>query len=152
MKTVQTEVEEKTLEPLLVGGIRMKGRYSECGKGFGKLGRKLGRHTTGHALMLQYDCEHKPEDADFEPCVPLNRAVEAEGIHVRELPGGRAITLLHHGPYEDLSSSYCRLIEYARSKDLHLQVPNREVYIKGPGMIFKGNPKKYITEIQFLVE
>lgn len=29
--------------------------------------------------------------------------------------------------------------------------PTREVYIKGPGMIFKGNPKRYLTEIQILV-
>jgi len=25
--------------------------------------------------------------------------------------------------------------------------PRREIYIKGPGMIFKGNPQNYITEI-----
>jgi hypothetical protein len=29
--------------------------------------------------------------------------------------------------------------------------PTREVYIKGPGMIFRGNPKKYLTEIQMLI-
>jgi effector-binding domain-containing protein len=29
--------------------------------------------------------------------------------------------------------------------------PPREIYIKGPGMIFRGNPKKYLTEIQFPV-
>ena len=28
----------------------------------------------------------------------------------------------------------------------------REIYIKGPEMIFRGNPKKYITEIQFPFE
>ena len=28
----------------------------------------------------------------------------------------------------------------------------REVYLKGPGMIFKGNPKNYLTEIQLPVE
>tara|TARA_B100000575_G_scaffold17953_1_gene12467 strand:- start:884 stop:994 length:111 start_codon:yes stop_codon:yes gene_type:complete len=28
----------------------------------------------------------------------------------------------------------------------------REIYIKGPGMIFRGKPKKYITEIQFPLE
>jgi hypothetical protein len=27
-------------------------------------------------------------------------------------------------------------------------MPTREVYLKGPGMIFKGNPKRYLTEIQ----
>lgn len=26
--------------------------------------------------------------------------------------------------------------------------PTREVYGKGPGLIFNGNPKNYLTEIQ----
>jgi len=30
-------------------------------------------------------------------------------------------------------------------------MPTRELYVKGPGMIFKGNPKKYLTEIQILI-
>jgi hypothetical protein len=33
-----------------------------------------------------------------------------------------------------------------------VSVPCREVYIKGPGMIFKGNPKNYLTEIQLMIE
>lgn len=28
----------------------------------------------------------------------------------------------------------------------------REIYIKGPGMMFKGNPEKYITEILYPIE
>lgn len=35
---------------------------------------------------------------------------------------------------------------------LRLQMPFREVFIKGPGMILKGNPEKYITEILFPIE
>ena len=27
-------------------------------------------------------------------------------------------------------------------------LPTREVYVKGPGLIFKGNPKNYLMEIQ----
>ena len=41
-----------------------------------------------------------------------------------------------------------RSLQYARRQGLDIQLPTREVYIKGPGMIFKGNPKKYLTEIQ----
>jgi effector-binding domain-containing protein len=44
------------------------------------------------------------------------------------------------------------------AKDATFQVeektllPSREVYLKGPGIIFRGNPKKYLTEIQILIE
>lgn len=30
--------------------------------------------------------------------------------------------------------------------------PFREVFIKGPGMLIKGNPDKYITEIHFPIK
>lgn len=33
-----------------------------------------------------------------------------------------------------------------------LTLPYREVYIKGPGMVFKGNPDKYITEVVFPIQ
>ena len=36
----------------------------------------------------------------------------------------------------------------ARERKLEIVLPTREVYVKGPGMIFKGNPKNYLTEIQ----
>jgi len=152
MSQVGYEIEEKHLPPVLVGGIRMKGRYSDCAKAFGQLGRKLGRHIGGKAMMLCYDDEYREEDADFEPCMPLRKAVEAESVDVRELPGGRCISLIHSGPYDQLSRSYGRMLEYAKGKEFKLSCPSREVYLKGPGMIFKGNPKKYLTEIQFLID
>jgi len=33
-------VEEKRVEPMLIAGIRMKGKYSECGRGFASLPRR----------------------------------------------------------------------------------------------------------------
>ncbi len=150
-KTI-SEIEEKVLAPILVGGIRMTGRYSDCGKAFRQLGRKLGRHMGGKAMMLCYDDEYREEDADFEPCVPLKREVQAEGVEVRELPGGKCISLVHFGPYEDFGRSYHRLLDYAKEREFSLVNPSREVFIKGPGMIFKGNPKKYVTELQFLIK
>ena len=146
------EIEEKQLSPILVAGIRMKGRYSDCGKVFGTLGRKLGRHIGGKAMILCYDDEYREDDADFEPCMPLKRSVEADGVDVRELPGGRCVSLVHRGSYDGLSRSYCRIIDHVKERGLVIGNPSREVYLKGPGMIFKGNPKKYLTEIQFLIE
>jgi DNA-binding transcriptional MerR regulator/effector-binding domain-containing protein len=145
------EIERKTLAPLLVGGIRMRGRYSDCSKAFGKLGRKLGRHIGGKAMMLCYDDEYREDDADFEPCMPLKRAIEAAEVHVRELPGGPCLALVHAGPYDGLTRSYAHLLEYAKAQGLTLESTSREIYLKGPGMIFKGNPQNYLTEIQFLV-
>ena len=149
MESTNFAIEERTLEPVLVGGIRMTGYYSDCGKGFSQLGRRLGRHIAGKALCLFYDGEYRDGDANFEPCMPLKKRIEVEGISVRELPGGRCLSLMHLGPYEKLSASYDRLREYVKQQGCNVQLPTREVYHKGPGMFFKGNPAKYLTEIQF---
>ena len=145
------EVQEKTLEKLLVAGIRMKGRYSECGKGFKRICRSMGRHVRGKPLLLHYDSEYRENDADFEACMPVREPKATDGIAVRELPGGKCLSLLHRGPYEQLGQSYARIRSYARDRGYAIAMPTREVYLKGPGMIFKGNPKNYLTEIQMLV-
>ncbi|HEX2972276.1 MAG TPA: GyrI-like domain-containing protein, partial [Tepidisphaeraceae bacterium] len=129
-----------------------KGRYSDCGKAFAKLGRSLGRYISGKPLLLHYDTEYREEDADFEACMPLRQRKEVEGISVRELPGGRCVSLIHKGPYDQLGRSYARILDYVKSKGYTIVSPTREIYIKGPGMIFKGNPKNYLTEIQMLVD
>ncbi len=146
------EVEEKTLEPMLIAGVRMKGKYSDCGKGFAKIGRSFGRYIAGKPLLLHFDSEYKENDADFEACMPVKKAMEAEGVSIRQLPGGRCVSLMHKGPYDSLGRSYAKITSYLKEKKYEVLMPTREVYIKGPGMIFRGNPKNYLTEIQMLVK
>jgi DNA-binding transcriptional MerR regulator/effector-binding domain-containing protein len=143
-----SNVEEKTLPPMLIAGVRMRGRYSECGKGFAKIGRSMGRYIAGPCFLLHYDAEYKEDDADFEACFPVRQAKQVEGIAVRELPGGRCVSLLHTGPYDQMGPSYAKVLKYVKDKRYRVVMPTREVYLKGPGMIFKGNPKNYLTEIQ----
>ena len=152
MRQTTFEIEEKSLAAQLVAGIRMQGRYQDCGQGFAKLGRAVGRYISGKPLCLYYDGEYREADADFEPCMPVRKPVEAEGIDVREIPGGRCVSLIHRGPYHELGRSYQRVLKHVKDHRYEMQLPTREVYLKGPGMIFKGNPKKYLTEIQVLVE
>ncbi len=151
MATSTFEVQERQLDPVLVAGVRMTGRYSDIGQGLGKLYKRVGRFAAGKPLCLYYDDEYREDDANFEPCVPLQKKVEADGVAARELPGGRCVTLVHRGPYEELGRSYARALKYAKDHGYEVQRPTREVYIKGPGMIFRGNPKKYLTEIQLPV-
>jgi len=152
MKNSTFEVQEKEIEPTLVAGIRMKGRYSDCSKGFAKLGKSFGRYINGKAMCLYYDGEYREDDANFEPCMPIRKGKEVEGFSVRELQGGRCVCLLHKGPYEQLGRSYAKILEYVKNKGYEIECPTREVYLKGPGMILKGNPKNYLTEIQMLIK
>lgn len=152
MAQATLEVHEKVLDPVLIAGIRMRGKYSECGKAFGRVCRRFGRHICGKPMLLHFDCEFREDDADFEACVPIRKGSDAGDMTVRQLPGGHCVALVHQGPYDQLGKSYQKILSYIQQKGYRVAVPSREVYIKGPGMIFKGNPKKYLTEIQMLVE
>lgn len=151
MSTAQFDVVEKDVGPLRIAGVRMKGRYSDCGQGFAKIGKRLGRYICGKGMLLHYDSEYREKDADFEACLPVRGGSSGDGISVRELPGGHCVTLMHKGPYEQLGTSYAKVFAHIHAKGLEIVRPTREVYHKGPGMIFRGNPKNYLTEIQILV-
>ena len=152
LRTGAFTVEEKTVPPTIVAGLRLRGKYSDCGKGFSRLGRALGRHISGHAFCLYYDAEYKDEDADIETCFPIRKELAVEGVSVRVLPGMRCLSLVHRGPYTQLGRSYEKILRVAEDRELTIVTPIREVYVKGPGMIFRGNPKNYLTEIQLPLE
>ena len=139
---------EKSIRPILVAGIRTRGRYRDCGPLFGQLCRKVGRHVGGPPMMLCYDSELREDDADFEVAVPIKKLLTLDGAVVHELPAVTCLTLIHQGPYEDLGGSYAMMFAEVERRGAAIERPTREVYLKGPGMIFRGNPKKYVTELQ----
>ena len=143
---------EKELEPILYAGHRLKGKYSDMGVAFGVVGKKAGRFINDKPIGLYYDDEYKESDADFEGGFPVKKQVTADGVDCRKLPGGKAVTLIHVGPYESIHKSYKRLYSFLDEQGYEIIRPGREVYLKGPGMIFKGNPAKYVTEIQVILK
>jgi DNA-binding transcriptional MerR regulator len=146
------QVEEKTVEPLLIAGVRMKGRYSDCCIGFSRIGKSLGRYICGKPMVLQYDAEFRQDDADFEACMPVRADKQVDGIRVRTIAGGRCVSYLHKGPYDQMGRSYAKILDHIRAKGFEVQMPTREIYLKGPGMIFAGNPRNYLTEIQIMID
>jgi len=145
-------VQQVEIEEQIICSIRFKGRYDEVGSRFSQLFKSCGRHPSGKPFSLYYDDDYKEEGADIEACVPVKKELHAAGMDCRKLAGGRAVTLIHRGPYHELGRSYMRLFEYCREYGLDTALPSREQYIKGPGMIFKGNPAKYVTRLVMLLK
>jgi DNA-binding transcriptional MerR regulator/effector-binding domain-containing protein len=145
-------IQGEMIPDVLICGIRFKGKYNEVGPPYARLGKVCGRLAVGHAFSLYYDEGYKEKDADIETCIPVKKEVSADGIDCRLLKGGNAVTLIHRGPYQELGRSYMRIFEYCREHGLETLLPVREQYIKGPGMIFKGNPKKYITKLILMLD
>jgi DNA-binding transcriptional MerR regulator/effector-binding domain-containing protein len=146
------DVEEKDVDNIKYCSIKHKGKYSDFGKYVGVLYRKLGRYAKGPVFSLYYDCEYKEDEADIEVSIGVKQDLKIEGINCAILKGGKAISLIHKGPYEDLSYSYKKIFEYARENDIEVDLPIREFYLKGPGMILRGNPKNYLTEIVLMIK
>ncbi|MGO9597962.1 MAG: MerR family transcriptional regulator [Isosphaeraceae bacterium] len=151
MTQASFEVEEKDVQAQWIAAVAMKGKYSDCCHGFGRIGRSLGGQICGKPFLLHYDREYREDDASFEACYPVRSNRSAEGITVRELPGGRCVSLLHKGPYSELGRSYAKIVQFLHDHGYEASIPTREIYHKGPGMIFKGNPRNYLTEIQFFL-
>jgi DNA-binding transcriptional MerR regulator/effector-binding domain-containing protein len=145
------QCEEKIVPAMKIAAVRMHAPYKDCGQGFSKIGKAFWNQIVGPALLLCYDGEYQ-EIANFETCMPVRGGQSKDGIEVRDLPAGRCIALLHKGPYDQLGRSYEKALAYAKEKGYQLAVPCREVYLKGPGMIFRGNPKNYLTEIQLMID
>lgn len=145
------EVIEKRVSDQLVAAIRFKGRYDETGHYLGLLCRKTGWLICGKPFNLYYDSEYKENDADIESCVPIRKEKPIEGVTVKTLPGGRCFSLIHKGPYDQIGRSYEKLIAHIKEQHLETFVPSREIYIKGPGMFFRGNPRNYLTELQMFI-
>lgn len=142
---------ERVLGPTLFAGVRMRGQYDQIRQAFATVGRRAGLKILGPATGLYYDDEHREDDADFEGGFSVKAPVQHKDVNCRNLEGGKALTLRHVGPYATIHTSYARLLQELTRLGVTPLRPSREVYIKGPGMIFTGNPKAYQTEIQFLL-
>ena len=152
MQNTAYEVEYKQVDAILVACIKMTGNYSDCGKGFSRLGRKFGRFINGKAMMFCHDEEYREHNANFEIAMPIKKGKPIEEIDVKTIPGGKCLSLMHLGPYTEINRSYEKIMRYAADNQLTYSIPTREIYHKGPGIIFRGNPKKYLTEIQLMLD
>ncbi|WP_234121534.1 MerR family transcriptional regulator [Clostridium hydrogenum] len=140
------KVEIKSIEAVLVASIRFKGKYSDVGNYIGKIYKAVKGNASGSPLNCYYDDEFK-EEADIELCVPISKMIKSDAVTVRELPKINAICVTHKGSYENLNKAYKAIFDYAKENGLECGLPSREIYEKGPGMIFKGNPNNYITHV-----
>lgn len=148
----KNEIALKDEEDILIASIRYHGRYDEMGNVIKPLYKACGRYINGACFALYYDEGFKEEDADIEVCLPVSREINQENIISRILKGGKAVSLIYQGSYEHIGQGYKKIFDYIQRNNLNTVNPSREIYQKGSGMIFKGNPDNYVTEIQFLLQ
>src|SRR5688572_10117338 len=107
------QCEEKSVPPMKIAAVRMHAPYKDCGQGFSKIGKTFWNQICGPALLLIYDHDFQ-EIANYETCMPVRGGQSKDGIEIRDLPAGRCVSLLHKGPYEQLSRSYEKALAYVK--------------------------------------
>lgn len=65
---------------------------------------------------------------------------------------GEVAEILHIGAYDKETPTVEKLHTFIKEKGYKIAGPHEEEYIKGPGMIFKGDPNKYYTIIRYQIE
>ncbi|WP_105614688.1 GyrI-like domain-containing protein [Vallitalea okinawensis] len=139
----------KDIDPIRVATMRYKGQFTEAGKHFPQVFKGIKGKSNGAPFFCYHSVDVKTGVADMELCVPTMETPNHGGITVKELPRVRALSITHIGPYDTLPMTYEIIQNYIQENTLVTEIPWREVFIKGPGMLLKGNPNKYITEILF---
>jgi hypothetical protein len=60
--------------------------------------------------------------------------------------------ILHVGPYSEEDADIAALKSFIARNGFAIRGSHEEVYLLGPGMLFKGHPRKYRTLIRYTVE
>ena len=149
---MEYQIEIREIEPMRIAYIKYKGIATEANKVFPNVFKAIRGKTNGAPFFNYLTMNPETKIGDMELCVPTEEIPNGNGIEVKEMPRIKAVCVTHVGSYETLLDAYTAIDKYATDKGLVLTPPFREVFIKGPGMLLKGNPDKYITEIHFPIE
>ncbi len=143
------EVQIKDMESTRIAFMSYRGTIPGASKHFPAVFKSIMGKTSGAPFFLYYSFDKQTGEGEMELCVPTGETPTGQGVNVKELPYAKAICTTHIGPYEKLENAYAAIRQFAEENELEVQLPWREIYIKGPGMFMKGNPDKYVTEIVF---
>ncbi len=143
------EILETDLELPLLAIKEITGRYENLGEAYRNLYTSLGAVIKGKPFALYYDLDHREKDLTMEAAIPIKKEIPVKGVKgitYRQPETIHCIKTEYSGPYGRQGNTYLRLFAFCRERGLQIETPVIEHYIKGPGMILRGNPEKYRTE------
>lgn len=149
---MNNQIEIREIEPVRVAYMRYQGLASAANVVFPEVFKSIRGKVSGAPFFCYYEINPDTKQGVLELCVPTAEMPKGNGIAVKEMPRIKVLCATHIGSYETIQHTYAEIDRYAAEHNLQLQMPFREVFVKGPGMMIKGNPAKYITEILFPIE
>ncbi|MGV8083401.1 MAG: GyrI-like domain-containing protein [Coriobacteriia bacterium] len=147
-----------TVEPFSVAVLHVTGDYGKIPECFGRLYRWVashGLHPSGmpSAVYLKMPPEVPPEEAVWELWAPLAGDVppaeaNGEGIEIRQVPGYRALSIIHVGPYDAIQPTYEKAQKWLAENGYEIAGAPMERYYSDANEV---PPEEYLTEIIFPV-
>lgn len=118
------------------------------------LGEKVSKANPGikcvepdYCFNVYLDGEFRETDIHVEVCQAVtSRGKDGDGIVFKEVPAITAVSVLHRGPYEQLSAAYAYAMQWVEQNGYQIADRVRESYIDG--IWNKDNPQDWLTEIQ----
>jgi hypothetical protein len=89
-----------------------------------------------------------PREVAAAPSVPVDAGFR---LSVETWEYGEVAEVLHVGPYCDEQADIDRLHKFVAASGRHVIGDHEEEYVRGPGIIFAGDPQKYLTIIRLRV-
>ena len=107
--------------------------------------RMYGTDTTRRMYFIEYS-DSVPNEISYCVAVPP----ESNGDYIKHIPKLKAISLFHHGAYEDIPISINKLALYAKENNIKLTGTIRDLYLEGPPQ--HKDKSKFITQIIAMID
>ena len=101
--------------------------------------------TTRRLYYIEYSVK-VPDEISYCVAIPAG----SKGEYVEAIPEVRALSVYHHGAYEDIPDTRKKLFEYAKENGITLSGKCRHIYLEGPPQ--HKDKKKFITQIIAIIE
>ncbi|MCR9140687.1 MAG: GyrI-like domain-containing protein [bacterium] len=89
--------------------------------------------------------------ADSLTEIPPEYAKADPAIRLETWDYGTVAEILHIGSYEDMTATTEKIEAHIEAQGYRITGMHEEEYLKGPGMIFEGDPNEYITILRYEV-
>ena len=142
------QIQEEICEKIQYAAIPFQGSYDKIKTYVQRLYKELKGNTKGAIFQIYFE-EAYDEMMASRVCVALKKEIKTvpNDFFIGQIQARPVLSLYHIGSYETLHIGYKALLDYAQEHHLHLQLPYWQHYEKGPGIVLKGNPDKYVTKI-----
>ena len=107
--------------------------------------RAYGTDTTKRMYFIEYPLANTDEISYYVAVSP-----ESKGEYIINTPSCRAISIFHHGAYEEIPAARERLISYAKQNQFKISGKCRHVYLEGPPQ--HKDKSKFITQVILPIE